>query len=165
MIIIAFLALSACGYRFPGGGVLPGGVERVAVGIFDNLSGETGVEGTISNDIVDIINDFGRKGESSGDEGEAADATLSGTVLSVSTDPISRESVHNVAERRVTVEISLKLVDTEGTVIWQVSKLTENEEYEVDADKAITEIYKQEAISKLSKRLAEKAYYKMTDDF
>lgn len=165
LVVITLLTLSACGYRFPGGGLLPGGVEEVAVGVFYNRSGEVGVEGIISNDIIDILNEFGRTGKGANLGSETAQATLSGTVLSVTTNSISRESVHTVAERRVTVAISLELVDSDGAVIWQVSQLSENEEYEVEADKAATEMNKREAISKLSERLAEKAYYKMTDDF
>ena len=164
-VCLILLVLSSCGYRFPGGGSLPGGVNQVVVGVFNNRTGEVGVEGIISNDIVDILNEFGRIDKDSARRGETSDATLSGTVLSVTENSISRESVHTVAERRVTVTISMELADSEGTVIWSRSGVSENEEYEVSTDKATTEMNKREAISKLSKRLAEKVYYKMTDDF
>jgi len=162
LLIFLLLTLSACGYRFSGGGSLPGGAEVVAVGIFDNRSGETGVEGIISNDI---IYEFTRSGKNFTYKSEKADAILSGTVVSVTTNSISRDTVHSVLERRVTVVISLKLVDSVGAVTWQASGLSENEEYEVRADKATTEMNKREAISRLSRRLAEKVYYQMTDDF
>ena len=162
MLCILLLTLSACGYRFSGGGALPGGVQRVALGIFDNSSGETGVEGILSNDIV---YEFTRNGKDFIRRSETADAILSGSILSVSTRSISRESIHNVQERRVSVAVSLKLTDLDGAIVWQAPALSENEEYEVDDDKGVTEQNKREAIQKLSRRLAEKAYYQMTDNF
>jgi hypothetical protein len=156
------LTLAACGYRFAGGGSLPDGVEAVAMGVFDNRSGETGVEGIISNDI---IYEFTRNGKRLSPGSETADATLSGTVLSVTTSSVSRKNVHSVVERRVTVSISLRLVDAEGALIWQDSGLSESEEYEVASDEGTTEMNKRGAITELSGRLAEKAYYRMTEEF
>jgi len=137
-------------------------VEQVAVGVFENRSGEIGVEGIISNDI---IYEFTRNGKNFTYGSKTAEATLSGSVLSVTTGSVSRDNIHDVAERRVTVRISLKLVDAGGTALWQVSGLSENEVYPVGADKGTTEMYKREAIAKLSRRLAEKVYFQMTDDF
>jgi hypothetical protein len=142
--------------------MFPNGVERVTMGGFKNRSGETGVEGIITNDIV---YEFTRNGKKIFYGGETADAVLSGSVLGVSTQSVSRKSIHSVVERRVVVSISLRLTDLKGAVIWQASKLTENEEYAVSSDKGTTEMNKREAILTLSKRLAEKVYYRMTDDF
>ena len=161
-MVILPIALSACGYRFSGGGNLPGGVERVSVGIFENRSAETGVEGIISNDI---IYEFTRNGKAFSYKREANSAVLSGSVLSVTTRSISRQSVHNTQEQQVTVTISLKMTDPEGVVLWQEPRLSENEEYGVAEDKGTTEQNKRAAIVKLSRRLAEKVYYQMTDNF
>ena len=159
---MAFLTLAACGYRFSGGGDLPGGVNRVSVGIFENNSAETGVEGVISNDI---LSEFTRNGKAFTYRSEAGNAVLSGGVLSVTTLSISRQSVHKAQEQRVTVTISLRMTDPKGAVIWQASRISEHEEYEVAEDKGTTEHNKRAAIAKLSRRLAEKVYYQMTDNF
>ena len=159
---ILLLTLSACGYRFSGGGSLPGGVKRVTVGVFSNSSGETGVEGIISNDIV---YEFTRNGKDFTPRKESADAVLSGSVLSVTTWPISRRSTHNVQERRISVTISLKMTDSKGGILWQAPTLSENEEYEVTDEKGTTEQNKRKAIQKLSRRLAERVFYQMTDNF
>jgi hypothetical protein len=159
---IILLTLSACGYRFSGGGSLPGGVEEIAMGVFDNRSGETGVEGIISNDL---IYEFTRNGKRLSHGSTTADATLSGTVLAVTTGSVSRTNVHSVAERRVTVSIALKLVDLKGDVIWQASGLSESEEYEVASDRGTTDMNKRNAITELSGRLAEKVYNRMAEDF
>jgi len=161
-LVIVLLTLTACGYRFSGGGELPGGVERVSVGIFENSSAETGVEGIISNDI---IYEFTRNGKAFTYQHEAGSAVLSGRVLSVTTRSISRQSIHNAQEQRVTVTISLRMTDSKGAVIWQAPRISENEEYAVAEDKGTTEQNKRAAIVKLSRRLGEKVYYQMTDNF
>lgn len=162
MICTFLLILPACGYKFSGGGSLPGGVETVAVGIVDNLSGETGVEGVISNGL---IYEFTRNGKITSRKNESADAILRGAVLSITSSSVSRNSIHDVAERSVTVTISLEMVASDGSVVWQVSSLSESEDYEVASDRGTTEMNKRNAIKELSIRLAERAYYRMTDDF
>jgi outer membrane lipopolysaccharide assembly protein LptE/RlpB len=159
VITVLLLAFPACGYHFSGGGDLPGGVQRVAMGVIENRSGESGVDGIVSNDIV---NEFTRNGKNITYQAQGAEATLAGTVLSVTTDDITRLNALNVSERRVTMKISLKLTDSEGTVLWQKSGLSESEDYMVAGD---TESNKREAIKELSIRLAEKVYYQITDDF
>ena len=119
-------------------------------------------EGIISNDI---IYEFTRNGKAFTYRSEAGSTVLSGSVLSVTTRSISRQSVHNAQEQRVTVTISLRMTDPEGVVIWQAPRISENEDYEVAEDKGTTEQNKRAAITKLSRRLAEKVYYQMTDNF
>jgi outer membrane lipopolysaccharide assembly protein LptE/RlpB len=162
IIGILLLTLSACGYRFSGGGDLPGGVTRVSLGIFENRSAETGVEGIVGNAI---INEFTRNGKPFTHDHGAGSAVLSGRVLSVDAQSISRQSIHKTQEQRVTVAISLRMTDPKGAVVWQISRISENEEYEVAEEKGLTERNKRAAISKLSRRLAEKVYSQMTDSF
>lgn len=162
LISFSLLSLFSCGYRFAGGGALPGGIQTVAVDIFENRTSETGVEGIISNDI---IFEFTRNGRSFTTQKARADAFLYGKIESIRTRSIARKSVHQAQERRVTMTIALKLSDTKGNLLWQSGSLSENEEYDVLEDKAATELNKRAAISALSKRLAEKVYYQMTDEF
>jgi hypothetical protein len=162
IIAILLLTLFACGYRFSGGGALPGGVQRIAVGVFDNPSGETGLESILSNEIIYEIT---RNGKEFTRKSEAADAILSGSVVEVCTWSVPRKSVHNVQERRVSVTVSLELTDPKGRMLWQISALSENEEYEVADAEGVTEQNKRAAIRKLSKRMAEKAYCQMTENF
>lgn len=162
LVCLSLMSLFSCGYRFAGGGSLPHGVQTVAVDLFENRTAETGVEGIVSNDI---IFEFTRNGRSMTTRKAGADAFLLGRIESIRTRSISRKSVHQAQERRVTMIISLKLSDPDGKVLWQSGSVSENEEYEVLDDKAATELNKRAAISELSKRLAEKIYYQMTDEF
>ena len=43
--------LTACGYRFTGGGDLPENVRKISVAVFENRTQETGLETVVTNDL------------------------------------------------------------------------------------------------------------------
>ncbi|MFW6080626.1 MAG: LPS assembly lipoprotein LptE [Desulfosalsimonas sp.] len=157
---IAFLA--SCGYRFSGGGELPGGFERLAIETFKNRTGEIGIESIITNDITYEFTRTANARISSRDE---AEAVLTGEIRSARSSTISHVSAHATGERRVTVTVNVKLVDSSGKVLWSASSISASEEYDASGDKLSAEQNKKSAIAKLSGRLAERIYYRMTDDF
>jgi hypothetical protein len=59
----------------------------------------------------------------------------------------------------------LKLTGPDGRVIWSARGVSANEAYDVMSDKLATEQNRRDAISVLSKRLAEKVYNRITADF
>jgi outer membrane lipopolysaccharide assembly protein LptE/RlpB len=152
--------LAACGYKFAGGGGLPSGIQSVFITMLANQTSETGVENIFTNDL---IYEFTRR-----DKLEArskADAVLSGTVKSMSVHTISHIGTSTSLERRVTITLDLKLTDSEGRTIWSKKGISDNEAYSVSSDKLATEKNRRDAIAVLSKRLAEKIYNSMTEDF
>lgn len=159
--ILWFLAfLSACGYRFAGGGSLPSGIKSVCVTMLTNRTSETGVENTFTNDL---IYEFTRNGKIASID--KADALLSGVVKSMSIETISRSEAQTSIERRVTITLDLKLTDNDGRIIWSAKGVSGNEAYNVASVKRSTEQNRRNAISILSKRLAEKVYNSLTEDF
>jgi len=78
---------------------------------------------------------------------------------------VSRETEQTAIERRVTISVDLRLVDTGGEILWAVKGLSANETYDVESDKLATEQNKRIALVKLSNRFAEKVFSSMTDDF
>lgn len=158
--ILCFLAfLSACGYKFAGGGSLPSGINSVCVTILENRTSEIGVENTFTSDL---IYEFTRNGKIA--SLNKADALLSGVVKSMSIETISRSGTQTSVERRVTIILDLKLTDNDGRIIWSKG-ISGNEAYDVASDKLSTEQNRRSAISTLSTRLAEKVYNSLTEDF
>ncbi|MGM0453911.1 MAG: LPS assembly lipoprotein LptE, partial [Thermodesulfobacteriota bacterium] len=153
---------SACGYRFAGGGKLPGDVTRIAVEILDNRSGETGIENIITNDI---INEFTRRGNVEISSKKAAEAVLSGVIQSAKATSVSNRSAYTTAEREVTVRVDLKMTDSTGKIIWSAKGIEAAEDYIVLSEKIRTEQNKKSAIVDLSERLAQRIYYRLTDQF
>jgi outer membrane lipopolysaccharide assembly protein LptE/RlpB len=154
--------LSACGYRFAGSGNLPGGIQTIAVDIFTNRTSETGLQNIVTNDL---IYEFTRKGRTVYTNPKEGGAVLTGVIESSRVSTISRQGQQSPLERRVEITVNLKLTSSDDKVIWSASGISEFEEYDVATDKQATEINKRRAIESLSKRLAEKVYNRMTEDF
>ena len=161
-VIIIPLFFSACGYRFSGSGNLPGGIQTIAIEIFENRTPETGLENTITNGL---IYEFTRKGRSVQKNSKQADAVLTGVIASERITTISRQAQQSPLARRVEIIVHLKLTGSGGGVKWSATGVSEFQEYNVATDKQATEINKRQAIETLSKKLAEKVYNRLTEDF
>ena len=161
-VIIIALFFSACGYRFAGSGKLPGGIQTIAIDIFKNRTTETGLENTITNDL---IYEFTRKGRSVQKNSKKADAVLTGVIVSERITTISRQAQQSPLARRVEITVSLKLTGSDGGVKWSASNVSAFEDYDVAADRQVTDINKRKAIENLSKKLSEKVYSRLTDNF
>jgi len=162
--IILFLPIffSACGYRFTGGGSFPAGIKSICVVTLENRTSETGAENIFTNDLIyEVTRDNKVVLTSKG----KAEALLSGVIKSMNIKTISRKGTHSSLERRVTITVDVKLTDPNGKVIWSANDVSANEAYDVMSDKLATEQKRRNAISALSKRLAEKLYARITDDF
>jgi hypothetical protein len=155
------LLAGGCGYHLAGGGEPPADIRSVRVHRLQNVAGEIGFEATLSNDIVFEIN---RNGRIRVVTTEAADAVLSGSIDSVRVSTISRRRVDDVLERRVTASVQLVLKDPGGRQLWS-GQITDDEDYREEATKTGTEANKREALTNLSRRLAEKFYSRMTQNF
>jgi len=161
-----FVALTifvcACGYRFPGGGGLPGGIQSVFIPLFTNRSNEIGIENIITDDLT---NEFilQRKGALA-DENQA-DGVLTGVIVSVLTRTISQTGEGASVEREVVVSVGLKLTDKNGQLTWVAQRLSAKEPYDVGDNSIETNRRRRDAIEILSTRLAEKIYNRLTENF
>lgn len=160
--IFIVIFLTACGYHFAGSGSLPGGTKTIAVEILKNRTSETGLENTITNDL---IYEFIRRGRTVQKNIKKADAVLSGVIESSRITTISRQQQQSPIERQIQITLSLKLTRADGRIIWSASDISDYEAYNVTSDQQGTERNKQRAIKTLSKRLAEKVHNRLTENF
>ncbi len=161
IILICLFTGVACGYKFTGGGELPSGIKSINIELFENRTSETGLEHVITNDLNYEVT---RNGRVSLTDKESSDAVLTGTIRSLNVDSISHKGKSSI-ERRVKITVDMKLTSSAGKVLWSVQGVTEDEDYDVMDDKPDTEQNRSDAIEELSKRLAEKIYNRMADDF
>jgi hypothetical protein len=162
IIFLLLMFFPACGYRFAGSGSFPAGIESVCISVLENRTSETGMENTLTNALIYEVTRDKKITLTSRDK---ADALLSGVIESMSIETISRTGTHSSLERRVRVVVDLKLTGSDGRVIWSASGVSANEAYDVMSDKPATEQNRRNAISALSKRLAEKVYNRIIADF
>jgi outer membrane lipopolysaccharide assembly protein LptE/RlpB len=161
LMIIAGFLFSACGYKFTGGGDLPSSVKKISVSVLENRTAESGIENIITNDIIYEITRNGKIVENK----DNADASLTGTIESVSDDAIAHRGDKISLERRVTVVLNLNLTGKDGKKIWAAKGIASDQAFSILSDKIATENEKRKAITTLSKRLAEKVYSRLTDNF
>lgn len=162
ILVLIALSVAGCGYRFAGGGTLPGGIQTVNVQVFQNRTAETGLESLVTNDV---IYEFTRSGQNNVVDRETADAFLSGSIDSMRIDSIARRSYQSTSERQIVLTGSAKLKGKNDDVIWEAKGIAVKGNYLVGAGDSDSERNKSDRIKELSKRLAEKIYQRLTDNF
>ncbi len=153
------LGISGCGYHFSFGKP-PEGIAHIAVLQLENRSGEIGAESIISNDLIYELNRNGMLSNA-----DSADAFLSGVIRSAGIETISRRNINSSLQRRIRFTVDLTLKNKSDRIIWSKNSIQASETYDVMPDISATEWNKRNAIAVLSKRLAETAYQRLTDDF
>ncbi len=161
-LLVAFF-VAGCGYRFSGTGEYPGGMEKIYVEMMKNPTSQTGIERIVTNQL---IAEFTRQRESSlvSTPGQA-DAVLKGIIAKVQSKTISRVNTEMANQREVTLTIDLKLVTPDGQVIWAAKGLSDRQAYDVSDNTIENDRNKNAAIALVSRRLAERAYSRLTDNF
>ena len=156
------LLLAGCGYHMAGPGDLPGKANTVAVTMLINRSGESGLEAKVTNALLDEIT---RRRQDLVVSVEHADAILSGTIDSLSTQTSARSGTLTAAQRKVVITVSLTLKDRTGEVLWQGSHITAEQDFPVAGAKPQTEANRRAALNEVARRVAEYAYDRLTDNF
>lgn len=166
-VALAFLTALAvfaggCGYRFSGGGEMPDGIRRIAIEIFDNRTGEAGIESIITNDV---INEFTRNPIAEVTGTDDAEAVLTGVIRTARIRSISHRSAYATAEREITIMVDVALTTPAGKIVWSASGIDASADYTVSDEKIITSQNKKSAVADLSVKLAQRIFYAMTDRF
>jgi len=135
--LVLLATSTGCGYHTAGHAVqLPENVKTIAVPAFVNETSTYRIEQMLTSSVVrefttrthyHILNS----------PGEAADATLRGTVLSTSASPLTYNSTTGqAASVLVVVSMKVALTDRQGRVLYQNPSYLFREQYEVSQDLA-----------------------------
>jgi hypothetical protein len=120
------------------------------------------LEHTIANEIINYFTRFENVRLVGRDE---AQAMLTGVVVSSSISTIAHKSSYVSSERRIKIVVDVKLNASSGDLLWASGPTSEDDTFQIDPDNMQTEENKKSALAKISKRLAERIYYRMTDNF
>jgi outer membrane lipopolysaccharide assembly protein LptE/RlpB len=157
------LLVCACGYRFQGAGKLPGNIANVFIEGFENRTGETGLETTVTNAV---IFEFTKRNKAALAQAAAgADAVMRGAIHSLNLQTVSARKKDLAGERRVTLSVDVQLVQADGKVLWAAKGVADNETFPVTDDKLLNERLQRQALATTAVRLAERVYNRLTDDF
>ena len=166
MIILFFLCAlmpHACGYRFAGSGVLPDNIKSIFIEVFKNHTSKAGIERVVTNQL---IFEFTRQREKIlANDANNADATLKGDIKKIRSRTISRVGTEVANQREVIMTIDLRLINKSGDVIWTANALSDRQAYDVSDSKLENDRQESIAISRLSERISERIFNRLTDDF
>lgn len=156
------LVLAGCGYRFGSSGVLPGDVSRLQIAMFENRSAEMGLENLITGALT---HEFRMRRKSVLAVDADADGVLKGVITAVRVDTISHQGLAAGGEQRIHVALDATLTDANGITVWSIRHLTESEAFRAGFDPEVNRVYQEEALHRLSRRLAETLYGNLTGGF
>jgi len=163
LIFLCALLVYACGYRFAGSGGFPDNVEKIFIEIFENRTSKAGIERVVTNQLVF---EFTRQREKSlASDPVDADATLKGVIQSIRTRTISRVGTEVANQREVIMTLDLRLIKQNGKVIWTAKGLSGRQAYDVSDLKLENDRNESLAIARLSERISERIFSRLTDDF
>jgi hypothetical protein len=156
--------VNACGYRFAGQGQFPGGVERIFIEVFENLTSKAGIERIVTNQVVF---EFTRQRQQSlVSDAESADAVLKGVIRTIRTQTISRVGTEVASQREVIMTVDLGLVEQDGgETIWAAKGIIDRQVYDVAESKLETDRNESLALARLSERMSERIFSRLTNDF
>jgi hypothetical protein len=137
IVLTWILASAGCGYHTAGHAVqLPENIKTIAVPAFVNETATYRIEQMLTSSVVrefttrthyHILNS----------PGDAADATLLGTVISASSTPLTYNSATGqAASVLVVVSMRVSLTDRQGRALYQNPSYLFREQYEVSQDLA-----------------------------
>ena len=140
----------------------PEGVKTIAIPVLENQTAESGIESTVTGDliyeftrskVVEIVNE------------PEADAVLRGNIRSLDVTTVSHTQRYDSDLQRVEVILDFQLERVDGRVLWGVKGISDDEPFDVSDDKRTTEQNKREAVGLISERLAEKVHNRVLEDF
>jgi outer membrane lipopolysaccharide assembly protein LptE/RlpB len=161
-----FLAFSAgCGYHLlgKGKGELEG-ARSIAIPYFTNKTYQPGLDRVFTEAL---LNEFIESRRFSITTPDQADVVMKGTLKSLEEQTISYDRNDRVLEYRLIVKMDFSAEERlTGKIIWRDTNITDNKVYQVDqADIAVTEFGKDEAIRRLAAELAERIHDNLIQGF
>lgn len=159
---LCFLSyITGCGYHVAGkGGHMPGGIEEVSIPVFVNMTKKPDIESIISTAFVsEFVTTVGVRA--------GAGAELRGAILSYELSPVSYTKNDVVQEYRLSVTLSLVLVEKAGgAVLWEDRNVRDYEDFKVTStDVTATEEAEISVFRKLSKDVARLVKERMLENF
>jgi hypothetical protein len=164
ILLVILLISSGCGYHFsPGGEYIDPDVRKVFIEPFGNRTSQANLEDTVRLAIADWF----IRGQRFKivDTQDQADALFKGAVKSLTTTPLSYRGTNVAAEERMTLTLDLSFEDRRTKkVIWKNGDFSGTQDYTV-ASVNETETARKNALTKLSRDTAERAYRMLMSGF
>ena len=160
VILLMVVDSTGCGYRLGGyPSQSPTSVQKVEVPLFENLTHEPRVENTFTSAFrhrLQALPDLSLSARSQ------AEAVLKGKILAVESDVVAVDREFMAMEYRLTILLSLSLQQSkDGGILWTDDNITDDIRFYASSDPLLVRDNREEALIKLSHRIAERALDQM----
>lgn len=165
LAVLFTIVVYGCGYHFsPGGEHIDQNIRTVFVEKFGNSTSEANLENYVQSAFINEIRQGSRFDLA--ESREKADAVISGKILRSDVSHLSYSRVDVAKEDRVTVTMKVTFKETgTGKIIWNNNALTDKEAFLVADDPSKTNTNRKNALIKLVKDMAERAYRSIMSGF
>ena len=165
VICLFFALILSCGYGFaPQGEYIDKRITTVYVQSLENKTSEAELENYVRTAFIDQFILSGRF--KIVQNVESADAIIKGSVLNISTSPLSYRANTLVAEERATMTLEINFREKEsGKTIWSSKNVTGQVDYKMENNINMYPTTRKNAFIKLSNDTAEKAFNMMMSGF
>lgn len=160
-----FMFLLACGYSFaPQGDYIDKRIRNIYVEQFKNNTAQAEVENYVRSAFIDQFIQTSRF--KIVESAELADAIIKGSVLNLSTNPLSYRSTTLAAEERATMTLDVTFREREsGKDIWKSKGISGTVDYTIDSNINLLPATRKTAFIKLANDTAEKTFNQMMSGF
>jgi outer membrane lipopolysaccharide assembly protein LptE/RlpB len=162
---LLYIILSGCGYHVAGkGGVMPGGVKKLAIPFFTNLTNRPNIETVITTAVID---EFIRTRIVAVVSKEESEAILLGSLTSYTLTPVSYNTADVINEYRLTIGLSLRLVrKSDNVIIWKDDAISDYEDFTVTTTNvSATKSTERNVLEKMAKDTARLIKERMMEAF
>ena len=162
--LVALAVAGGCGYRIVGyGGQLPGGITRVEVPVFENITARTDVGRVLTENF---INQLLGSAKVSVVAGEGAQALILGKVTGYKREPITFDSKEKPLENRLTIVMDVRLVSkADQRVLFGERAVTVRYDYPVKTDLQENDRLEDEAMRSAARQMSQKLVSLMLESF
>ena len=133
---LLLLAITACGYHTAGQAVrLPTDLHTLYVPTFVNSTSIYRIEQTITEDVIRELRDRTNYRMVTANDGDEADATLNGTIISAMIIPLTYDpATGRISSGLVSLTVKASLTTSKGRVLWENPNYLYREQYQVSRD-------------------------------
>lgn len=158
--IFLAMTLAGCGYHIAGkSGKMPGDITSVSIPIFTNSTSKPDIESTITQAFV---NEFVNTLKVTSDD----NTVMKGAVISYELTPVSYTQNDVNKEYRLTVTLSLSIIQDNGIVLWEDSEIVDYEDFSVNiTDVSATNEGELAALKKIAQDTARFTKERMLEKF
>jgi len=162
-LALGFL-LAGCGYHLPGqSNVLPADVQAIQVPIIGNRTTKPFLENSLTNEVISRLSRSRSIAVVS--SRERSQAVLHAEVVRYKALPIAYDSNDVITEYQASVLLDARLVRSDNDQILWKGTLSWQENYPGSIDKAAQDDFEEEAIRRISRKLAEELLDRLLEDF